>query len=71
MNHYACWPITLSYNLQITGGGENDVPLHINIPRTNRKGSDLHFEAVLQKYLQFPMNILLYFYFMFCSGAVL
>jgi hypothetical protein len=54
MNQYACWLITFEmYNSQITGGIENAVPLHIEIPRTVRRGSDLPFEAVLQEYLQF------------------
>jgi hypothetical protein len=39
---------------QITGVFENAVPLHVDIPRTGRRGSDLPFEAVLQEYLQFP-----------------
>jgi hypothetical protein len=36
-----------SYNSQITGGVENAVPLHVHIPRTGRRGSDLPFEAFL------------------------
>jgi hypothetical protein len=39
-------------NSQITRSVENAVPLHINIPHTGSSGSDLHFEAVLQEYLQ-------------------
>jgi hypothetical protein len=39
---------------QITGGVENGVPLHIVIPFTSGRGSDLLFEAVPHKYLQFP-----------------
>jgi hypothetical protein len=42
---------------QITGGVENALSLHVNIPRTDGRSSDLSFEAVLQEYLQFPMNI--------------
>jgi hypothetical protein len=42
---------------QITGGVENAVPLHVNIPRAAGSGSDLPFKAVLQEYLQFPMKI--------------
>jgi hypothetical protein len=38
----------------MTGGVENAVPLHTDIPRTDGRGSDLSFEAVLQEYLQFP-----------------
>jgi hypothetical protein len=40
--------------LQITGGVENAVLLHINIPHTSGRYSDLPSEAVLQEYLQFP-----------------
>jgi hypothetical protein len=32
---------------------ENTVPVHVDIPRTCGRGSDLPFEAVLQEYLQF------------------
>jgi hypothetical protein len=39
---------------QITGCVENAVPQHADIPRTDGRGSDLLFEAVLQEYLQFP-----------------
>jgi hypothetical protein len=39
---------------QVTGGVENAVPLHVYIPHTDRRSSDLSFEAVLQEYLQFP-----------------
>jgi hypothetical protein len=38
----------------------NAVHLHVDIPRTGGKGSDLLFEAVLQEYFQFP-----YEYFLF------
>jgi hypothetical protein len=41
--------------LQITGSVENLVPLHVDIPRTGGRGSDLPFEVVLQEY--FPTNI--------------
>jgi hypothetical protein len=44
---------------QITGGLENAVPLHVDIPRTGRGGSDLSFEALLQEYLQFPYEYFL------------
>jgi hypothetical protein len=46
----------ISYNSPITGGVENAVPLHVHIPRTGRRGSDLPFEAVLQEYLKFPYD---------------
>jgi hypothetical protein len=39
---------------QITGGVENAVPAHRDIPRIGGRGSDLPCEAVLQEYLQFP-----------------
>jgi hypothetical protein len=39
---------------QISGGVENAVPLHLDIPRTGGRGFDLPFEAVLQEYSQFP-----------------
>jgi hypothetical protein len=39
---------------QITQVVENAVPIHVDIPRTGRRGSDLSFEAVLQEYLKFP-----------------
>jgi hypothetical protein len=48
-----------SCNSQITGGVENAVPVHVDIPRTDRSGSDLPFEAVLQEYLQFPCEYFL------------
>jgi hypothetical protein len=32
----------------------NAVPLHVNIPRTDGRDSDLPSEAVVQEYLQFP-----------------
>jgi hypothetical protein len=39
---------------QTKEGVENAVPLHVDIPHTGRRGSDLQFEAVLQEYLQNP-----------------
>jgi hypothetical protein len=39
---------------QITGDVENSVPLHVDIPHTHRRVSDLPFEAVLEEYFQFP-----------------
>jgi hypothetical protein len=39
---------------QITGCVENAAHLHVEIPCTGGRGSDLPFEAVLQEYLQFP-----------------
>jgi hypothetical protein len=39
---------------QITGGVENAVPLHIDIPCTIRRGFDLPSEDDVQEYLQFP-----------------
>jgi hypothetical protein len=44
---------------QITGGVENAVPLHVDIPRTSGRGSNLPFEGVLQEYLQFPYKYFL------------
>jgi hypothetical protein len=41
---------------QITGGVENIVPLHVDIPRTCRS-CRLLFDVVLQEYLQFQWNI--------------
>jgi hypothetical protein len=38
-------------NSQITGGVENAIHLHADIPCTCGRGSDLPFEAVLQEYL--------------------
>jgi hypothetical protein len=38
---------------QITGGFDNDVPLHVDIPRTGGRGSDLPSEESLQQYLKF------------------
>jgi hypothetical protein len=39
-----------------------EIAVHLNadIPRTDRKGSNLPFETVLQEYLQFPYEYLLY-----------
>jgi hypothetical protein len=39
---------------QITGGVEYAVHLHVDVPHTGGRGSDLPFEAVLQEYLHFP-----------------
>jgi hypothetical protein len=44
---------------QITGGTENAVPLHVDIPRTGGRGSNLPFEAVLQGDLKFPYEYFL------------
>jgi Ni,Fe-hydrogenase III small subunit len=41
-------------SLQITGGVENVVPLHVDIPGTGRKGFDLPSEDSLQEYMKFP-----------------
>jgi hypothetical protein len=43
----------------ITGDVENAVPLHVDIPRTSRRGSDLPYEAILQEYLQLPYDYFL------------
>jgi hypothetical protein len=54
---------------QITGGVENAIPLHADIPRTGGRGSNLPFQAVPQEYLQFS-----YKYFLFVPlpfGALL
>jgi hypothetical protein len=40
-------------NPQITGDDENAIPLHVDIPRSGRRSSDLPFEAVLHEYLQY------------------
>jgi hypothetical protein len=37
----------------MTQGLENAVLLHADVLHTSGRRSDLHFEAVLQKYLQF------------------
>jgi hypothetical protein len=47
------------YNSQTTGDAENGIYLHADITVTDRNGSDLPFEAVLQEYLQFPYEYLL------------
>jgi hypothetical protein len=44
---------------QITGGIENAVFLHLDIPHTAGRGSDFPFEAVLQEHLQFPQEYFL------------
>jgi hypothetical protein len=44
---------------QITGGVENAVPLHVDIPRTGGRGSDLTSEDSLQECLQFPYECFL------------
>jgi hypothetical protein len=44
---------------QITGGVENALSLHVHIPRTGGKSSDLPFEANLEECLQFPYEYLL------------
>jgi hypothetical protein len=40
-------------NSQITGGVENVVPLHVDIPRTSGRCSDLPSADVLQEYMKF------------------
>jgi hypothetical protein len=60
MNQHLWQPITFGMKgssyvcSQLTGGVENAVPLHVDIPRTGGRGSDLPFEAVLQEYLTLP-----------------
>jgi hypothetical protein len=44
---------------QITGDVANAVPLHVDIPRTGRRGFDLPSEDALQKYLKFPRECFL------------
>jgi hypothetical protein len=44
---------------QIKVGVENAVPVHVGIPPTGGRGSDLPFEAVLLEYLQFPFEYFL------------
>jgi hypothetical protein len=44
---------------QITGGVENVVPVHVDIPGNGGRGSDLPLEAVKQEYLQFPYEYVL------------
>jgi hypothetical protein len=44
---------------QITGGVENAVPLHVDIPGTDRRGFDLPSEDSLQKYFKFPYECFL------------
>jgi hypothetical protein len=50
---------------QITGGVENAVPLHVDIPRTGGRGFDLPSEAALQEYLK-----LVFFQFFFRSRFI-
>jgi hypothetical protein len=45
--------------LQIPGGVENVVLLHVDIPRTGGRGSDLPSEGSLQEYLKFPYEYFL------------
>jgi hypothetical protein len=52
-------PITFGICSQITGGVENAVPLHVDIPRTGGRGFDLPSEDSLQKYLKFPYECFL------------
>jgi hypothetical protein len=65
MNQHAWQSITFGMKVssylcsQVTGGVENAVPLHADIPRTGGRSSDLPFEAVLQEYLQFPYEYVL------------
>jgi hypothetical protein len=44
---------------QITGGVENAVPLHVDIPCTGGRVFDLPSEDALQKYLKFPYECFL------------
>jgi hypothetical protein len=44
---------------QITGGVENAVPLHANIPRSGGRDFDLPSEDALQEYLKFPYECFL------------
>jgi hypothetical protein len=44
---------------QITGGVENAVPLHVDIPRTGGRGFDLPSEDSVQQYLRFPYECFL------------
>jgi hypothetical protein len=44
---------------QITGGDENAVPLHANIPRTGGRDFDLPSEDALQEYLKSPYKCFL------------
>jgi hypothetical protein len=44
---------------QITGGVENAVPLHVDIPRTGGIGFDLPSGDAVQEYLQFPYECFL------------
>jgi hypothetical protein len=44
---------------QITGSVENAVPLHVHIPCTGGRGSDLLSEDALQEYLKFPCECFL------------
>jgi hypothetical protein len=72
-NQHAWRPITFgmkgsSYHCsQITGGVENAV-LHVDIPRTGGRDSDLLFEAVLQEYLQFPYEFIFQYFLGVCSS---
>jgi hypothetical protein len=53
---------------QTTGGDENAVPLHANIPRTGGRDFDLPSEDALQEYFKFPYEC--FFQFFFCSRVV-
>jgi hypothetical protein len=44
---------------QITGGVENAVPLHVDIPCTDRRGFHLPSEDALQEYFKFPYECFL------------
>jgi hypothetical protein len=54
-------PITsgMKKSSQITGGVENAVPLHANIPRTGGRDFDLPSEDALQEYFKFPYKCFL------------
>jgi hypothetical protein len=44
---------------QITGGVENAVPLHGNIPRTGGRDFEIPSEDALEEYLKFPYECFL------------
>jgi hypothetical protein len=65
MNQHAWWLTSFGVKgtpylcSHITEGVENAVSLHVDIPHTGRRDSDLPFEAGLQEYLQFPYEYFL------------
>jgi hypothetical protein len=44
---------------QITGGVENTIPLHVDIPCPGERGFDLPSEDAVQVYLKFPYECFL------------